>query len=374
MGGVASNFVQVVDNHAGFVGIEQWACPNAPAGSTVVVVNLSGVDNPIVDIFEISGLALSSVADQFDSGFSNGTSAWSSFATAATTQAEEIVIGNMGGYDALFAGPAPVMAGPAAFTNGAQQTVNSWLFGLAGYQVVSAIGSYVYNGTSNLASPDLVYAACVATYKAAATSAPANFVYAEMTGEAKDSSFQPVGSLIYANESTGLHTIFTWSANGPLAQTMQPGDTNVNQVGETRMIITADVPITSSTVYTQIFGFQMGVGTYEFDCVLKYIPTANNGKIGVDFIGGVTVATMGLECVEIIEGAPGVLGNVAGVTAFGVQFAGSAMTNGVGRTLHIFGTFIVTTAGIVGLDVINAVAAADTFTVKQLGSYLNLRW
>jgi hypothetical protein len=49
------------------------------------------------------------------------------------------------------------------------------------------------------------------------------------------------------------------------------------------------------------------------------------------------------------------------------------MATGIGRTLYVRGTMIVTTAGVFGIDAINAVAAGDTFTIKQLGSYLNIK-
>jgi hypothetical protein len=86
------------------------------------------------------------------------------------------------------------------------------------------------------------------------------------------------------------------------------------------------------------------------------------------------VNTMLAECWEMIEGAPATLGNNGGLIALGgAGFTGSVMSTGIGRTLYFKGTMIVTTAGVFGVDAINAVAAADTFTIKQLGSFMNIK-
>ena len=429
VGGVASNFVQVVASHAGEVGAEQWACPNAPAGSTTVTVNLSGVDNPLVDIFETSGLALSSVADQSNSGFSNGASAWSSGATSETTQAEEFVVGVMCGFDALFSGAAPAMTGPAGpWVNEAQQTINSWEFQLSGYQVASAEAAFTYAGTSNLASPNLVYGSCVATYKAALTGivesganiemttlggvpfaffstglameAASGFVQAVSAGSGateilslvmagpeavgfpdsaniflnsseEGGGATAVGILEYTDLTGAEHLWLGWGASGVNVFSAIVGDTNSYQVERLTQVRATDLVINTTGFSQEIFGSAaIGVGTYVVEGVLRLSATAAAGTPQFEFAGNTAVATMNIEFWEIKEGAPATLGNMGVVTAFAASFVGATM-NAAGRSVQFRGLMVVTTAGLLGLFGATSVAA-DTFTISHTGSYMNV--
>jgi hypothetical protein len=219
------------------------------------------------------------------------------------------------------------------------------------------------------------WVAGVAVYDAIQAS-PGSYVYAQMNGEAKDGSAPALGALVYVDSSSVTHDLLEWGANGVQVQTMIPGDATVYQTEELRLTLTGDIPITSSTLYVAVVQTpnNLGTGTYEFEGMLKIQPTANNGKINIIFVGGSMVNTMLAECWEMVEGAPATLGNNGGLIALGgAGFTGSAMATGIGRTLYVRGTMIVTTAGVFGIDAINAVAAGDTFTIKQLGSYLNIK-
>jgi hypothetical protein len=197
------------------------------------------------------------------------------------------------------------------------------------------------------------------------------YVFIIMSGPAKDGSAATSGSLQY-NDGTSNHTMLSWSPAGVFVSCLFPGDGNTYQVDEFRQTLAADVLI-NSVGFTQIFGgWSLGVGTYIFDGYLKVLPNVNGGAVKLLLAAAGAVATLQVEVVETIEGTPGSFGNVAALAAFGASFTGSAFNAGIGRTIQMHGTLVVTTAGAVAFEVATSVAA-DTYTVQHLGSYLLLK-
>src|ERR1035441_6358715 len=140
LGGSADNFASLAavngtpvtgDSSAAFI----WADPDCAGGQTAIVI--SGTNLAVgsgfggVIIYEISGLATSSVLDKSSTaGDSVAASAWSSGATATTTVPNEIWIG-CGATDWPATGPSSPWTNTAP--GGGQ--------GHGGYQIVSSIGA-----------------------------------------------------------------------------------------------------------------------------------------------------------------------------------------------------------------------------------------
>lgn len=171
LGGSAGNFAQVLT--AGSVStdactVQVWADPGCAGGQTAVAVSFSPATTSVcITVMEWSGLAASSPADQTASQVNDaGTTSWSSTATGTTTQASEVAIGCVGGFNGSGIG---TISGPGSpWTNLAQETSASAHVGLlTGYQVLSSTGTVTYSGTFAASSE---YTAAVATFKAAASS------------------------------------------------------------------------------------------------------------------------------------------------------------------------------------------------------------
>lgn len=182
LGGSADHFAPVAtvgNSGTDFALTSQWADPGCAGGQTAVSVAFSSSGTPVLDVtvMEWSGLATSSVVDKTASQVnSSGATSWSSTATATTTQASEVAIGCVGGFNGSGIG---TITGPSSpWTNLAQETSGGGSYGLrTGWQVLSSTGTPSYAGTF-AASSD--YAAVIATYKAAsgATLPPAAAVTA----------------------------------------------------------------------------------------------------------------------------------------------------------------------------------------------------
>jgi len=155
-----------------------WVNPNTGGGQKVIDVNWSfggtaGSTNQgfiLIDSFEISGLALSSVVDKTISGTGSGAGTFSSTATATTTQASEIAIGMVGA--AQNAGSTMTVTGPSSpWVNETTRNVGVNISGTtyqiyekSGYNILSSTGTATYSGT--LSSTSNNYAAAVVTLKA----------------------------------------------------------------------------------------------------------------------------------------------------------------------------------------------------------------
>lgn len=172
LGGSAGNFADLKDEHFSHTSISTtfwdtfvWADPNCAGGQTSVAISgsnigvLGGGNGGGVVVFEISGLASSSVLDAFSIGAAFSSS-WSSGTSGTTTQASEIAIGATSG--------ANTITGPGApWTNSAPTSTAC----LAGYNILSSTGSVTYSGTSVGSG----YAAVVVTLKTPATSSVSPF-------------------------------------------------------------------------------------------------------------------------------------------------------------------------------------------------------
>lgn len=171
LGGSAGNWAaQVTDQTAPIGTVAIWADPNCAGGQTSVVVTQSAADLMAVDVYEVSGLALTSPLDKTSQNAIAGTQstqAWTSNATATTTQASEFWVGITGGYNNLFT--AVTVTGPSSpWTNEAQLTPVTGVFSLSGYQITSSTGAATYSGTANTTGTNLFYIAIAATFQPAA--------------------------------------------------------------------------------------------------------------------------------------------------------------------------------------------------------------
>ena len=163
LGGSAGNFSQLiaVGGAASLPFSAIWADPNCAGGQTSVVISGTGLslisgDGGVV-IYEISGLASSSVLDQSSSGTTASGTTFSSGTSGTTALANEIYVGTADG--------SPTMAGPSSpWTN----TVNGGNAAVSGYQIVSATGTATYAGTSGSGTTS----AAVVTLKSQGPSVP----------------------------------------------------------------------------------------------------------------------------------------------------------------------------------------------------------
>jgi hypothetical protein len=142
-----------------------WVDPNCAAGQTAVVISGANLavdtsDGGVV-IYEVAGLGttFAALVDQTHTGTSNLGTAWSSGSTAATTQASEIAIGSV-------ASDPGISTMPAGYTN----TTNTGGFSGAGFKILSATGTQVFNGTQASSN---IWAAAIVTLKAVSSNSVA---------------------------------------------------------------------------------------------------------------------------------------------------------------------------------------------------------
>lgn len=145
----------------------------------------------VLDTFEVSGLATTSVVDriQNNSPGTTGTS-WTSNATSTTTEAAEFWIGAVNPYDGGAANQSITITGPSSpWTNEAQLTTSTqeggtgtshkyFLAQMSGYQIVSATGTATYSGTNT--GSGVFYTAGVATLKGAAANVNVSLTVAQV--------------------------------------------------------------------------------------------------------------------------------------------------------------------------------------------------
>ena len=148
IGGSADNFAVVkteTNSNAGNVAI--WADPNCAGGGTSLVITQSGTGGgQSAFAYEVSGLATSAATDK-TAGGTGSSGAWSSGATATTTNANEFWVGMCSSTDgSTMAGPASPWTNETAIT----QTVSILTVrSVSGYQIASSTGAATYSGTSS---------------------------------------------------------------------------------------------------------------------------------------------------------------------------------------------------------------------------------
>lgn len=158
LGGSAGNFgtVLTVNSDTGIL-----ADPNCAGGQTAVALTFSGGSGSYavgVYVYEVSGLAASSVVDKTVSG-TTGTTSWTSGATATTTNANEFWVGMASCYQTT----TQTITGPSSpWTNETaihpSQGAN-FLNSVSGYQIVSSTGTCTYAGTVASSGGNTVLAA-----------------------------------------------------------------------------------------------------------------------------------------------------------------------------------------------------------------------
>lgn len=167
LGGVADSFAQVStfgsDSDAA-IGAT-WTDLNCAGSQTAVAITAAGGSGTLAlmaSVYEWQGLAASSVLDKTANSVSGGATSWTSTATAATTQADEVWVG------AVFTteSGAGTITGPGgAWTNLAQVSQAQGSFAdrwMSGYQQVTATGAATYAGT---VTPSSQWIAKVVTLK-----------------------------------------------------------------------------------------------------------------------------------------------------------------------------------------------------------------
>lgn len=190
-----------------------WADPNTGGGQKIINVGLTfstasaDAAGACVDIYEVSGLATSSILDKSASGIGASTTAWTSTATATTTQASEIAFGSLG----CTAISTPTVTAPGSpwteettLTAASAQTVVH----KSGFNILSSTGAITYNGTTSTTLDQ--YCACVATFLGSGSvSGAATFTGAGTFGAAAtvttgpSASFTGLGSFGAVAETQG---------------------------------------------------------------------------------------------------------------------------------------------------------------------------
>jgi hypothetical protein len=167
LGGTSGLFTQLatVGSSSSSQSAAIWAAPNVTTGN----LGVGETGGAVWYIYEVSGVAASSVLDKSSTTTGNGITTWTSGATATTTQASEFWVGAIchgnGGTGSLS------LTGPSSpWTNLAQvPTGTATLVALSGYQVASSAGTATYSGTAGGGSGDTgnSYAAVVTLLPAA---------------------------------------------------------------------------------------------------------------------------------------------------------------------------------------------------------------
>ena len=159
LGGSADNFTAVETNTAGsVVRGAVWYDPGCAAGQTSVVVTCTGGvgSSPAiyVAVYEVSGVL---VADKHTSAIGAAVTTWSSGATAATAQANEIFIAAATGTTSV-----PAVTGVGTWTTLTNST--GTYDQISGSQIVSSTGTATFSGTMTSGN----FVALVATFSQAA--------------------------------------------------------------------------------------------------------------------------------------------------------------------------------------------------------------
>jgi hypothetical protein len=238
LGGSASGWSsQVYSEGTDAFNVAVWANFGIAGGQTSLVVtgnDADGTSDISVDAYEVSGLANTNVLDKTSQQEVDGSGdAWSSTATATTSQAAEFILGWITGYNN--AGAAWTITGPASpWVNEAQLTPadsGGYPSQRSGYQIAASEAAFTYSGTTNTTATNLYYQAGVATFKGAGSAQAGPKFYPQGAVQAKRQrlplqgrirsspggpasttsivatgkiTFQPFGSLGYVTGTAGL--------------------------------------------------------------------------------------------------------------------------------------------------------------------------
>lgn len=150
LGGSADNFgasaaVTAGGSSAGNFVVSGWVDPSCAGGQTAIAATITNSNDPTIFAYELAGVAASSPVDKTSAGGTTTSSAFSSGTTATTAQASEIW---MGAVSTHIGTPGAV----TGYTNQSQSGAGTGK-GEAGYQIVSATGGAIYNGTISASEP-----------------------------------------------------------------------------------------------------------------------------------------------------------------------------------------------------------------------------
>jgi len=184
LGGHADNWGSLFFyDSIGVAAISIWADPACQySSSSVVVTGDSATSGLRAFLYEISGLAttIPSLLDQQAHNEVDGTGpSWTSTAAPLTTQASEIAIGALNGYNN--AGGSVTITGPSSpWVNLSQLSPTVLGFEYSGYRILSTETAVTFNGTSNMTGSNNYYAAAVLTlFGATAPVVPQSFTYTQ---------------------------------------------------------------------------------------------------------------------------------------------------------------------------------------------------
>lgn len=210
LGGSAGNFASAIIEGASSTttpGTAIWTNPNCAGGQTAVAITLtggSGTIGMIAFVYEVSGVASTSVVDktQGTTKSSNSTS-FTSNATATTTNAVEFWVG----IGASASGSALTLTGPSSpWSNLAntQATIGGVsTAAISGSQITSSTAAATYSGTINQSTND---AACVITLNPGSSNTGATGTPATMALAA------PAGSVTAGAAVAGAAAALTFAA------------------------------------------------------------------------------------------------------------------------------------------------------------------
>lgn len=198
LGGVADNFSQlkaVGDLTTGAEQLAVWADPNCAGGQTAVAITLNVAAVSLAYVFEFSGVAASSILDQsatFDSA--GGTNSTFSVTSGTTTQASEVAVGCVYGFNTTITGPASPWVNEATITSTTRNLQ-------ASYNILSSTGTQTYSGSFGAAAFN---GQILVTLKAAAAVAAAAAITQAGKGRAAPSRAR--SSAVSAQPARGLVT------------------------------------------------------------------------------------------------------------------------------------------------------------------------
>lgn len=166
LGGSAGNFAKAVATASGQIAAI-WVDPNCAGGQTAVAVTTSSAPSSgtCIAVYEVSGLATSSVVDKTNSGIGT-TATYSSGASGTTTSATELWIALGTSLSSSLAAPT---TGGWTSTARVQKGAGPVCYMFAGYQITTVTGTGTYTGVTGSGTN---WGAAVATLLSGAASGP----------------------------------------------------------------------------------------------------------------------------------------------------------------------------------------------------------
>lgn len=192
-----------------------------------------------------------------------------------------------------------------------------------------------------------------------------------LLSSAADGSSTAGVSLNYLDTSAVPHKYLSVSGAGVETFSSFAGDTDIYTPLRKKVFPAGSLTVNQTTFSQQVFPtLLLGVGTYIIEGQMLYQP--NQAAGAAEFVLGTSTAVAGMRIMfkEFTTGTP--FGDAAAseVSGFGSGFTGGTF-GAAERFLEFRGTITCTTAGNIGLFAACTVAA-DTYTIRQQGSYLVL--